>query len=220
MLVRANLFALLISCNVLQHFAVADGEFLNGTNSNCELNFLNNCAQGQFCEDVTAEGRTFRVFCNGSYENISENVAFSKCCSLNMSYNGNNRTCEENLNAFNKFVNVNKRFGLSQCGEDKVVLDYISEELPNVFDGVVEVNGKKFGVDQFCVDGEVLTGKYVVRVCVDNQVCDGNSVACIRKCCPDGHQYGINRTCERVFENKVNWNELPDAFQHLKGKNW
>lgn len=218
---RAGLFAILIiSFGVLQcHTFAADfkccpeGEVLvlNGTSVACEESFVN-CTQEQFCVDADQEGGIFKVFCNGNYEKI----AFSKCCPFNMSYNAKNHSCEDNEGAF--MIGVNKKIGLSECGEDKVIMDYISDGLPDVVNGAVELNGTKFVVDQLCLDSVVSTGKYVTRVCVANKIC-GNGVSCVRKCCPDGYHYGTNRTCEPFFKNGVDWHDLPNAFQQRKGIN-
>lgn len=219
---RAALFAILIiSCCVLQCHTFAtdlkccpDGEVLvlnDAKSVTCEESFVN-CTVGQFCVDADGDGGIYKVFCKGGYEKI----AFSKCCPYNMSYSAKNHSCENAYQSGGDFVGVNKKIGLPQCSENKVIVDYISEGLPDVVNGGVELNGTKFVVDQFCLDSDVSTGKYVMRVCVDNKIC-GNGVSCVRKCCPDGYHYGINRTCDPFFENGVNWHTLPDNFQQRKG---
>lgn len=60
------------------------------------------------------------------------------------------------------------------------------------------VNGLKFEADQCCLDNEILNRKHVIRVCVGDDIY-GTTIPCLRKCCPDGHHYGINKTCVPYF---------------------
>lgn len=220
----ASLFALLISCGVTLAVVgpkcCGDGDALtlNGTEVFCEglQEFFGNCTSEEFCEEVATQGGVFKVFCDGSYLNVST-PPFSKCCPSGMMYNGRNHSCEPNQERIEEFANV-RRFGLSECGDDKVVVDFFisAEDLASIANGSTGLNLVKVGEDPFCLDGEVSRGRYVMRACVGKEIC-GEGFACVRKCCPDGYHYGINRTCEPFFESGVNWNGLPDAFQDLKG---
>lgn len=217
----ASLFVLLI-CAV-STFSINDskccgeGEVLvfNETNVTCDgtFDYFNNCTEEtDFCEDVDENGIVFKVFCNGSYENTAQ-LAISKCCPPNMIYNKYNHSCEDG-NVFNQYADLIGRNGLQQCGIDRVIMDYISENQPDIVNGTVKVNGVKF--DQFCLDNEATTGKHVIRVCVSNEMC-GVSVPCLRKCCPDGQHYGLRRTCERYFQDGIDWDDLPGDSQRHKG---
>lgn len=226
MLTGASLFVLFIG--VVSTFSVSaskccsEGEVLvfNETNVTCdgspEFYYFNNCTEKtEFCEDVDAKGFVNKVFCNGNYENTMQ-IAISKCCPPNMSYNRYNHSCEENEIISNQYVDFIGRTGLSQCGGDKVITDYIHEEQPAIVNGTVLVNGLNFEADQFCLDREATSGKHVIRVCVNNEIC-GVSVPCLRKCCPDGQHYGLDRTCERYFQGGVDWDNLPGDSQRHTG---
>lgn len=227
MLSVVSLFVLLISTIFVTAFSsdlkcCGEGEVLvlNNTNIICngslEFNYFNNCTEeSTFCEDFNADGIVYKVFCNGSYENTK---GFSKCCPLNMVYNKYNHICAENyVNISNQYFQNIGKIGLSECDEDNVIVDYISEERPNVENGVVEINGSRFETSQFCLDNEIVSGKYVVRVCTKNKIC-GTSISCLRKCCPDGMHYGLNKTCERYFDNGIEWQNLSGDSQRHKGK--
>lgn len=228
---RVSLVSLVLLINFASTFSsgskcCSEGEVLvlNETNVTCNNGFssqfyyFDNCTEDEFCEDVSANGTIYKVSCNGVYENTSK-IAISKCCPSNMSYNKYNHTCEETQDNFNhhQYVDFIGRVGLSHCGENKVILDYISEDPPDIIDGTIQVKGVKFEKDQFCLDSEITSGKHVIRVCVNNEIC-GASIPCLRKCCPDGRHYGLNRTCERFFNSGVDWNDLPGDSHREKGK--
>lgn len=180
----------------------------NGPSSVVVNDYFNNCTEDkQYCEDVNAKGIIYKVFCNGSYENTNK-FAISKCCPYNMSYNSHNHSCEETEDIFNRYdYNHVARIGLSQCDNTKVIMDYITANPPDIINGTAIVNGLEFEADQFCVDNDVSSNKYVIRVCVSNEIC-GVTIPCMRKCCPDGTHYGLKRTCEPSSAT-VDWNRLP-----------
>lgn len=183
----------------------------NGSSLVCEGSEDFNCTEGQFCVDVSTEGRIFQVFCNGSYHAPE---ILPKCCPIGLGYNKKRHDCVP----FPEGANYNaSEIGLSQCLERRVVLDFISEDLQDalVLEGRLELNGREVEADQLCFDDEVITGKYVIRACVEDDVCGeaNGGVSCLRKCCPDGYHYGLNHTCERFPQNEVNWDRLRNSSE-------
>lgn len=186
------------------------------------------CTEDDFCIDVDEDGRVLKVSCNGTFEEITPQRTFAKCCPLKHSYDPRIHTCVKETKEDNfPFPSTTffTEIGLENCGLDAAIKDIVLE--PDDID--ISKNGSlhlkldnlKIDTENFCVDSVHRENYYIARVCdsVEN-VCKHNEkeadkVRCLRKCCADGENF-VERKCTRMFDNGINLTKFP--FDNPTGK--
>lgn len=188
------------------------------------------CSEGDFCVDVTENGRMFKLSCNGTQEEVHPSKKFSKCCPLKHSYDPYLHTCVNDTREdafFHRNLNYYVEIGLGACGIEEASRDVVVEfeNLHLSKDGSLYLNseGLNLTTHNFCIDrvAEPEQNRYVIRICESlEKVCkhgeeDKGKVRCLRKCCSDGEHF-IERTCSRRFEKGINLTKFPFAGKNGK----